>query len=178
MQTILEKACQTLAGENMANNNPGYKGVSRNHHIKDYGPNLNFLLPQDLNQLYGSDTDQQLEVLRHHQLSMERTSSSLDGFMSSAIGDSNLCLGKKRPNTDCNSKSPIIWPDDLRLDQELGNAALCLGSQYSDEYLYNDSRDSAGEQKRVLTEDAMGDKKLSLSEKLGMPLTRITALNS
>lgn len=178
MQTILEKACQTLAGENMANNNPGYKGVNRNHHIKDYGSNLNFLLPQDLNQLYGSDPDQQLEVLHHHHLSMERTDSSLDGFMSSTIGDSNLCLGKMGPNTDCGSKIPITWPDDLRLDQESGNAALCLGSQYSNEYLYNDARDSAGEQKRVLSEDAMGDNKINLSAKLGMSLTRIPALNS
>ncbi|KAL8147104.1 hypothetical protein AgCh_004719 [Apium graveolens] len=177
MQTILDKACQTLAGENMANNNPGYKGVNRNHHIKDFVPNLNFLLPQDLNHLHGCDPDQKLDVLHHHQLSMERTGTSLDGYMSSGIGDSNHCLVEKRPNTDCNSKSPIIWLDDLRLDQELGNAALCLGSQYSDEYLYNDARDSAGEQKRVLSEDAMGDKKLTLSEKLGMPLIRITALN-
>lgn len=176
MQTILEKACQTLAGENRVNTNPGNKEVNRNHQIKDYGPNLNFLLPQDLNQLYGSD--QQLEVLHHHQLSMERTDSSLGGFMSSTIGDSNLCLGKKRPNTDCGSKSPIIWPDDLRLDQELGNAAVCLGSQYSDEYFYNGARDSAEEQKRMLSEDAMGDKKPNISSKFGMSLTRLTALNS
>lgn len=178
MQTILEKACQTLAGENMANNNRGYKRVNHNHHMKDYGPNLNFSLPQDLNQLYRSDPHQQLELLHHHQLSMEKTDSSLDGFMSSTIGDGNLCLGKKRSNIDCSSKSPIIWPDDLRLDQELGNPALCLGSQYSDEYLYSSARDSAGEQKRVLSEDAMGDKKLNLSAKLGMSLTRIPALNS
>ncbi|WOG99920.1 hypothetical protein DCAR_0519276 [Daucus carota subsp. sativus] len=166
MQTILEKACQTLAGENMPNNRQGRKGDGPTHHMRDYGPNLNFLVPQDLNQLYGSDP-QPLEVFHHQQLSMERTDSSLDRFMSGSIDDSNLCLGKKRPKTDCSSKSLIIWPDDLRLDQEFGNAALCLGSQYNDEYLYCGARSSEGEQKRVLSEDDMDDKKLN-SAQLGM----------
>ncbi|XP_044504988.1 myb family transcription factor IPN2-like isoform X2 [Mangifera indica] len=120
MQSILEKACQTLAGENM-NGAGGYKGM-QNQGVPDVGtmkefcPSLNFPPFQDLN-IYGGE---QLD-LQHN---MDRP--SLDGFMPN---NDNLCLGKKRPSPYCgSSKSPLIWSDDLRL-QDLGTTPTCLGPQ-------------------------------------------------
>lgn len=86
MQSILEKACQTLAGENMAAAGGGYnnKGMGNHqgvpdHHMgsamKDFG-SLNFPQFQDLN-IYGG-TDQ--IDLQH-------------GFMPN--NNDNICLGKK-----------------------------------------------------------------------------------
>ncbi|PPD94118.1 hypothetical protein GOBAR_DD08855 [Gossypium barbadense] len=118
MQSILEKACQTLAGENMVSE--GYKGMGNQGvpdigAMKDFGP-LNFPPFQDLN-IYGGD---QLD-LPHN---MDRP--LLDGFISN---NDNTCLGKKRPSPYSGSgKSPLIWSDDLRL-QDLGTAPSCLGPQ-------------------------------------------------
>ncbi|XP_044468237.1 myb family transcription factor IPN2-like [Mangifera indica] len=120
MQSILEKACQTLAGEII--NAPGsHKGMP-NHGTPDVGTMKEFCLPvnfppfQDLN-IYGGE---QLD-LQHN---MERP--SLDGFMAN---DDGLCLGKKRPSPYCGSgKSPLIWSDDQRL-QDLGPAPTFLGPQ-------------------------------------------------
>ncbi|XP_031275167.1 myb family transcription factor APL isoform X3 [Pistacia vera] len=120
MQSILEKACQTLAGENV-NASGGFKGMP-NQGVPDVGtmkefcPPLNFPPFQDLN-IYGGE---QLD-LQHN---MDRA--SLDGLLPN---NDNLCLGKKRPSPYCGSgKSPLIWPDDLRL-QDLGTAPTCLGPQ-------------------------------------------------
>ncbi|XP_047939591.1 myb family transcription factor IPN2-like [Salvia hispanica] len=85
MQTILEKACQTvLAGDNKA---------------AAAGPTLNFPTLQDLN-MYGSS-----DHLHHQGMEMES-------------------LKRSTPYT---GKSPLIWADDLRL-QELGTAS-CLDDQ-------------------------------------------------
>lgn len=132
MQSILEKACQTLAGENMGSSG-SYKAASLGDisGIKEFGPPpppLNFPSLQDLN-IYGHGGEQ-LEL----QQSIER-SSSLDGFMGS---NDTVCLGKnnKRPNpyntTSGSGKSPLIWSEDLRL-QELELGATCLGSQDQEE---------------------------------------------
>lgn len=122
MQTILEKACQTLAGENMPSAAPFHNINKGNHHstingsedIKDFGAShhLNFPSLQDLN-IYGSGGDHQ-----HHQLGlqqsidMDRSSSQqLDGGFSimpshnnnNNNNNDNLCLvgststNKKRP---------------------------------------------------------------------------------
>lgn len=90
MQSILEKACQTLASENNMGNQQG--GI-------DMGSPLNYPSLQDLH-IYGGD--------------------QLDGFFPN--NNEALSLGKKRPNpyTNSNGKSPMIWPDDLRL-QDLGS---------------------------------------------------------
>lgn len=135
MQTILEKACQTLAGENMASGsykggtvNGGYQGVAE---IKEFVTPLNFPSLQDLN-IYG--LGEQLEL----QQSMDK-SSSLDGFMPN--NNDNVCLaGKKGPTPASpyvgSGKGPAATAlmcssdHDLRL-QELGTAAAasCLASQ-------------------------------------------------
>ncbi|MBA0827360.1 hypothetical protein Goarm_012145 [Gossypium armourianum] len=127
MQSILERACQTLAGENMAAAGGaagGYKGVENHRGVlphmdgamKDnFGPTLNFPPFQDLN-IYGGD--QHLDI----QHNVERSSPSLDGhFMS------NKRHGPYGGGGGT-GKSPLIWSDELRL-QDLGMAPSCLGPQ-------------------------------------------------
>ncbi|KAM6599161.1 hypothetical protein CsatA_018770 [Cannabis sativa] len=190
MQSILEKACQTLAGENMASGS--YKGsivnqsVHPNHHhshhhhnhnhemgstMKDFTSPLGFPSFQDLN-IYGGGDHHQLD-LQHN---MER-SSSMDGFLPNNNNNTNnsspndtLCLGKKRTTTSPYSgsgKSPLIWSDDLRL-QDLGTAASCLGEDQIQMAL-NSSTERGGseidslsdiyETKPVISGDHMGPEK-------------------
>ncbi|CAN4096902.1 unnamed protein product [Withania somnifera] len=141
MQTILEKACQTLGGEeNMAVPARTFKGIGNQGGLipdisaafKEFGaPPLSFSSFQDLNICGGHD--QQVEL--HAQSSMGERSSSFNGFMHLGnTTDHNLSLGKKRPSPfsnggNGNGKSPFMWSDDFRL-QELGGAtagASCLG---------------------------------------------------
>ncbi|XP_052206579.1 myb family transcription factor IPN2 isoform X2 [Diospyros lotus] len=176
MQTILEKACQTLAGENMASGSYKASTTVPNHEIessmKDFGSALNFPSLQDLN-IYGAE--QQLE-LQHN---MERP--PLDGFMPN---NETICLGKKRPNPYSGSgKSPLLWPDDLRL-QELGTAASCLGHQDHDPFKGDqiqiappgaemESVSDIFETKPMLSGEAMGEKKFdAASGKLERPSPR------
>ncbi|XP_060208994.1 myb family transcription factor IPN2 isoform X2 [Lycium barbarum] len=152
MQTILEKACQTLGGEeNMAlpartfKANIGNQGGGLIPDIsaafKEFGaPPLSFSSFQDLNICGGHE--QQLEL--HAQSSgMGERSSSFDGFMNLGNNntDHNLSLGKKRPSPynnggNGNGKSPLMWSDDFRL-QEIGGAtggASCLGPNNEDDH--------------------------------------------
>ncbi|KAI3466295.1 hypothetical protein Pfo_022958 [Paulownia fortunei] len=172
MQTILEKACQTLAGENMAAASGNYNkpmGLELSA-MKDFGPQMNFPSLQDLN-IYGG-ADHQLEL--HHQ-TMER--SSIDAFMQS----NDNFLSNKRPNPYNNNhsgKSPLIWADDLRL-QELGTAApSCLDDHGQiqitplsiDRGSDVDSASDIYETKPMLSGDhAVGDKKFDASSKLERP---------
>lgn len=138
MQSILEKAYQTLAGENMASAAAtNLKGVvvgpQGGNHIpdnmglmKEFGsPALSFSSSfQDLD-IYGGGGDQ-IDL----QQNMDKQS-PLDGFLP-INNDNLLCLGgnnKKRPNNNNpfgnNGKSPLMWSDDLRL-QDLGTASSCL----------------------------------------------------
>ncbi|KAH1032371.1 hypothetical protein J1N35_044545 [Gossypium stocksii] len=177
MQSILEKACQTLAGENMASG--GYKGMGNQGvpdigAMKDFGP-LNFPQFQDLN-IYGGD---QLD-LPHN---MDRP--LLDGFISN---NDNTCLGKKRPSPYSGSgKSPLIWSDDLRL-QDLGTAPSCLGPQ-DDPFKTDqiqlappstelDSISEIYDAKPVLSGDGIGEKKFEASPKLERPSPRRAALQT
>ncbi|RDX97558.1 Myb family transcription factor APL [Mucuna pruriens] len=107
MQNILEKACHTLAGENMATKGIGApQGTPDMGVMKEFG-SLNFPSFQDLN-IYGNG-DQ------------------LDGFMPPS--NETLFVEKKRPCPYSGSgKSPLIWNDDLRL-QDLGTASSCLSPQ-------------------------------------------------
>lgn len=149
MQNILEKACQTLAGDtNMGgasasgykgnnncnilgnNNNPpnnnisDHLGVGHGSAIKEFGPPpppMNFPSLQDLN-IY-CPGDQPLDL--HSNLDRPHLENFLQG------GD-NVFLAKKRPNP-FNGKSPILWSDDLRL-HELGPPASCLGPHDQDPF--------------------------------------------
>ncbi|GLU05099.1 hypothetical protein SLE2022_222180 [Rubroshorea leprosula] len=182
MQTILEKACQTLTGENMASGSYkpiGNQGVPDMGVMKDFGPALSFPPFQDLN-LYGND---QIEL---HQNNMDRP--LLDSFMQN---NDSICLGKKRPNPYGGSgKSPLIWSDELRL-QDLGMAPTsCLGPQDHDPFKGDhiqiappssthelDPIPEIYEAKPVLSGDAMNDqKKFEASPKLERPSPRRTPL--
>lgn len=185
MQTILEKACQTLAGENKG---MGNHGVPEMGSMKDFGSPLNFPSLHDLN-LYGGD--HHLDHLQQH--NMER-SSSLDGsFMPNS---DNICLGKKRSSPFGGSgKSPLLWSDDLRL-QDLGTAAAsCLSSQDHDPFKGDghiqiahssiergpdiDSLGDIYETKPILSGDSMGDKNFeSTLGKLERPSPRRGPLSS
>lgn len=177
MQTILEKACQTLAGENIASGS--YKGSIGNHQgvsdmgtMKDFGSPLNFPSLHDLN-LYGG------EQLDHHlHQNMDRSSSLDHGF----LPNNDHTMGKKRPISPYSGsgKSPLIWSDDLRL-QELGSAASCLGSQ--DDQIERGTHDFDSvadiyETKPILPGDAIGDKKFEASSKLERPSPRRAPLPS
>ncbi|GER47658.1 homeodomain-like superfamily protein [Striga asiatica] len=96
MQTILEKACQTLAGEGMADFNKAH-GPDISVMNREVGPAISFPSIHDLN-TYG--------------VTMQK-SSSLDN------NSTNNFLTRKRPNPYTNTtnssitgKSPMIWADD------------------------------------------------------------------
>ncbi|KAK8545819.1 hypothetical protein V6N13_067082 [Hibiscus sabdariffa] len=177
MQSILEKACQTLAGENMAAG--GYKGMG-NHGVpdigtmKDFGP-LSFPPFQDLN-IYGSD---------HLDLQHNMDRPLLDSFISN---NDNTCLGKKRTSPYSGSgKSPLIWSDELRL-QDLGTAPSCLGPQddsFKTDQIQltppNTELDSISEiydAKPVHSSDGIGEKKFDVSPKLERPSPRRAPLQA
>lgn len=179
IQSLLEKACQTLSGENLASGS--YKGIGNQGvpdlgAMKDFSP-LNFPPFQDLN-IYGGD---QLD-LQHN---MDRP--SLEAFMPS---NDNICMGKKRPSPySGSSKSPLIWSDDPRL-QELGSATACLGPQDDpfkgdhiqiappsiDRSTDLDSISEIYETKPALQSDAMEEKKFEVSAKLERPSPRKASL--
>ena len=184
MQSILEKAYQTLAGENMASaaatnmKGIGPQGIPDMGVMKDYGSPLNFSF-QDLD-IYGGD---QIDL----QQNMDKP--TLDGFM--PINE-NLCLGKKRPNPYSGSgKSPLIWSDDLRL-QDLGTASSCLGPQDDpfkgdqiqiappsmDRGTDIDPMPEIYDTKPVLQGDTVGDKKFDPSMKLERPSPRRAPLQA
>ncbi|GAA0171076.1 DNA-binding transcription factor [Lithospermum erythrorhizon] len=141
MQTILEKACQTLAGEQNMLPSGSFNNKSMGNH-QEYGqPHITFPALQDLN-IYGGSHELEL----HHNQGMER-SSSLENFMPN--NDSGLCLGKKRPSPFTNSnsgKTPILCYDDLRL-QDLGMS----NSHQDDEIQIESGSDLLFESKTMLS---------------------------
>ncbi|OMO77889.1 hypothetical protein COLO4_24976 [Corchorus olitorius] len=190
MQSILEKACQTLAGENnmAAGGGGSYKGMGGNQGVpdmgtmKDFGP-LNFPPFQDLN-IYGGD---QLDHHLHHNMD---TRPSLEAFLPS--NNDAICLGnKKRPNPYSGSgKSPLIWSDELRL-QDLGTApSSCLDDPFKTDQQIQigppsldrttdlDSISDIYEAKPVLSGDGMSEKKFEVSSKLERPSPRRAAIQT
>ncbi|XP_011014197.1 PREDICTED: myb family transcription factor APL-like isoform X1 [Populus euphratica] len=180
IQSLLEKACQTLAGDqNLASGSykgMGNQGIPGMGAMKEFGT-LNFPAFQDLN-IYGGD---QLD-LQHN---MDRP--SLDGFMQN---NDNICLGKKRPSPyDGSGKSPLIWPDDLRL-QDLGSGPACLEPQddpFKGDHIQMappsmdrgtdlDSISDMYEIKPALQGDALDEKKFEASAKLKRPSPRRSPL--
>ncbi|KAJ6768281.1 MYB FAMILY TRANSCRIPTION FACTOR PHL11 [Salix koriyanagi] len=183
IQSLLEKACQTLAGDqNLAS--ASYKGFGNQGTpdmgaMKDFG-SLNFPPFQDLN-IYGSG---QLDLLHN----MDRP--PLDGFMSNNHDD--ICLGKRRTNHYAGSgKSPLIWSDDLRL-QDLGSGLGCLGPEdvplkgdqiqiappSMDSGTDLDSISEFYETKPVLQGDALDERKLEASSKIERPSPRRAPLST
>lgn len=187
MQSILEKACQTLAsGETVTPAN--FKGTIGNQAVpdvgtmKDFCPPLSFPPFQDLN-LYGGDQ------IDHLQQNMDRQSSLDHGFMQN---NDNICLGKKRTSPynggSGTGKSPLMWSDDLRL-QDLGTAP-CIGPQ-DDPFKGDqiqiappstdlDSISDIYETKPVLSGDAVSSEKKfeASSAKLERPSPRRTPISA
>ncbi|KAI3997031.1 hypothetical protein MKX01_021307, partial [Papaver californicum] len=155
MQTILEKACQTLSGDSSLASGSSYKsgaGVSSSNNqggiisdmggssLKDFGCsslNSNFPFLQDLN-IYGGVDHHQLDSMQQQ----NEKSSSFDAFFQSNNNNDNFLGNKKRPSTSSygsSSKNHLVWSeDDMRL-QDLGSAVGCLGSQQDhegDEYSF------------------------------------------
>lgn len=179
MQSILEKACQTLAGESMASGSYkgsiGSQGVPDVGTMKEFCPPLNFPPFQDLT-IYGGHND-------HQQLD------HIDGFMPTNNNNDSICAGKKRSSPYGGSgKSPMIWPDDLRL-HEFGTT---LGTQ-DDPFKGADptiqiapppstdldSISDIYETKPMLSGDTLGDKKFEASTgKLERPSPRRTPLSN
>lgn len=106
MRTILERACQTLANENMASAG-SYKDINSNQEsMKDMGSPMNFPSLQDLH-IFGGEAQHDIQP-------------QMDGFFST---NESLTLGKRRADSynNTNGKSPLIWAgDELRL-HELGS---------------------------------------------------------
>ncbi|KAJ1389215.1 SANT/Myb domain [Sesbania bispinosa] len=175
MQSILEKAYNTLAGENnMATAATNIKGGIGAHQgmipdMKEFGsPPLNFSSFQDLN-LYGGSSSSGDQLDLHQQ--------NMDGFMPT---NENLFVGKKRPNP-YTGKSPLIWNDDLRL-QDLGTSSSCQDVTFKGDQIQiaPPSMDRSGgdsdpmseiyDTKPVLQGDqTVGEKKFDASMKLERP---------
>lgn len=188
MQTILEKACQTLAGENMAAAASGSYNKAMGPEIsgmKDFGPTMSFPSLQDLN-IYGTTTtDHHHPQLELHHHNMER-SSSLDAFIPTT---NDNYMTKKRPNpyTNVNNsgKSPLIWADDLRL-QELGSAAalddhhqIQIGPLSLDRGSDIDSVSDIYDTKPILSGDhSIGDKKYDTKVERGSPRRTVERMNN
>ncbi|KAJ4758336.1 Myb family transcription factor-related protein [Rhynchospora pubera] len=166
MQTILEKACQTLtagdAGMAMGSYKPignqGILDIGANA-MKDMGPSLSFPSLQDLHLFGGS----QLEL--HHD-QMERP---LDAFFPSS--DSSLCaMGRKRPNPNTYSspsgKNPMMWGDEQ--DQ-----AKCDQLQITpiDGGLDLDSMADVYEPKPLLSSDSIGENKIERTSPRRSPIS-------
>lgn len=166
MQTILEKACQAVASENM-HGSQSFKGAINPGLIDHIGSSsMNFANSfQDMH-LYGGD---QLEHI--HQLQMERTS-SLEGML--PVVNDGMFLGKKRSANlyGGNGKNPLVWDEDIRM-QELGNAAAACMTSQDDPFMSGanhdlDSMGDAYESKPVLSgEGSNGEKNFEVAMKLG-----------
>ncbi|ONK65843.1 uncharacterized protein A4U43_C06F1540 [Asparagus officinalis] len=97
MQSILEKACQTLSSENIAS--IGYKCIE-NQGVVDMGVN------KDVESSMSFPLVQDLHIYSENQI---------DDFFPT---NETLCLGKKRSNPyGSNGKSPMDWADDLHIQE-------------------------------------------------------------
>ncbi|KAK4746309.1 hypothetical protein SAY87_012621 [Trapa incisa] len=141
MQSILEKACQTLAGESpmmvpsaagggtdkgMVSNQLGFAVNTTAGSVNEFGCLQSF---QDVN-MYGADQmDQQLHGMDRPLLIYHPFLSAGDNNPSSAENISG-CYGKKRPTSPNGygaaggkNTNPLMWFDDLRLQEP------CMGHQ-------------------------------------------------
>ncbi|RHN40605.1 putative transcription factor MYB-HB-like family [Medicago truncatula] len=174
MQSILEKAYNTLAGENMAAAATNFKGINGTQSIPDMkdfvSPLNNFPHFQDLN-ICGSD-DEQLDL--HHNI--ERPTLDRIIIPNNNNNNENLFVGKKRTNPfNGSGKSPIIWNDnDLRLHDLGTTSSSCI----SPEDVPNFKGDSCDESDPIVDiyDTKVSEKKFDASMKLGITLPMINAV--
>ncbi|CAH8330220.1 unnamed protein product [Eruca vesicaria subsp. sativa] len=130
MQSILERACQTLAGENMAAATAaaaaggGYKtnfgSTSLSAAVGPPPHPLTFPPFQDLN-MYGNTTDQVLEQHNFHHQNIE------NHYTTNNAADTNIYLGKKRPNPSYGNdvrKGLLMWSDHDQDHDLSGNQVI------------------------------------------------------
>lgn len=174
MQTILEKACQTLsAGDGgMTVLQGNYKPIGNQgildiggSAMKDMGPSLSFPSLQDLHLFGGAQLD-----LHHEQ--MERP---LDAFYPS--NDSSLCaIGKnKRPNPNSysspnNGKNPMIWGDEQDEDK-CDQLQIAPSGMDGSSGLDLDSMADVYEPKPMLSSDSIGENKLDRTSPRRSPIS-------
>lgn len=165
MKSILEKACQAVANENM-HGSQSFKGAINAGLIDHIGSSsMTFSNSFKDMYLYGGD---QLEHI--HQLQKEGIS-SLEGMI--PVVYDGMFLGKKRSGNSYGGygKSPLVWDEDIRM-QDLGNAAACMTSQ-DDPFMSGanhdlDSMGDAYESKPVLSgEGSTAEKNFEVAMKLG-----------
>ncbi|KAL6629094.1 hypothetical protein ACP70R_028859 [Stipagrostis hirtigluma subsp. patula] len=112
MQSILEKAYQTLASGDVAACPAAYKSLGSQAlldvcSLKDIGPSMGFPSLQDLHMYGGGHLDLQQQ--------MDRPMESFFACSDSSIGS----LGKKRPNPYIAAgKSPMLWGDDEQVKSD------------------------------------------------------------
>lgn len=157
MQNILEKAYQTLAGENLKgidiNNNP-------HHHPHHHQGNI-INIPQDFNSIPLNNNNnnnfpssfQELNIFggggsdhhHHHQLDLHNNENS---------NNNNLCLGLK-------NKRPLIWNnnEDLRLHQDLGiTVSSCIDhNDHINNPFKESSMDRSGSENNISSIDPMSE---------------------
>ncbi|CAJ2657068.1 unnamed protein product [Trifolium pratense] len=172
MQNILEKAYNTLAGENMAAAATNFKGIGTQGipNMKDFvSPLNNFPHFQDLN-ICGSDDEQ-----------LERP--TIDGFMPN-ISNENLFVEKKITNNPFNGsgKGPLIWNDnnDLRL-HDLGTTSSCISPQDVPNFKGDDDSLDRGDIEsdpivEINYDTKLSEKKFDASMKLGITTPMINAV--
>jgi hypothetical protein len=105
MQSIVEKAYQTLASGDVMSCSAGYKSLGNQAvfdvcSLKDIGPSMGFPSLQDLHMYGGCHLDLQQQ--------MDRPMENFFACSDSSIGS----LGKKRSNPYAAGKSPMMWDDD------------------------------------------------------------------
>ncbi|CAN8240413.1 unnamed protein product [Cochlearia groenlandica] len=135
MQSILERACQTLAGENMAAATAAAAGGSYKGNLGSsslsaaVGPPphpLSFPPFQDLN-IYGNTSDHH-QVLHDHHHNNNFHHQNIENHFNinnNNVADTNIYLGKKRPNNpsfgnDHVRKGLMMWSDNDQ-DQTLND---------------------------------------------------------
>nr|CAD1834526.1 unnamed protein product [Ananas comosus var. bracteatus] len=194
MQTMLEKALQTLATESTGSGDYkefGNQGVIDMSSMKEIGSNYSASFPNSLYDLHSHGANYGLDMQYHTDRPL------VDQFFSTV--DERICLGKKRPvNPHCRYRqNPMVgaWADNLGL-QELGSFAACMaGSQEEasknidnhlqvapstviDVRIGMDSTRGAYEAKPILSSDGDvgGEKKFEYPTKLERPSPRRASL--
>lgn len=194
MQTMLEKALQTLAVESTGSGDYkeiGNQGVIDMSSMKEIGSNYSASFPNSLYDLHSHGANYGLDMQYHTDRPL------VDQFFSTV--DERICLGKKRPvNPHCRYRqNPMVgaWADNLGL-QELGSFAACMaGSQEEasknidnhlqvapstviDVRIGMDSTRGAYEAKPILSSDGDvgGEKKFEYPTKLERPSPRRASL--
>jgi len=149
MQSILEKAYQTLASGDVTACPAAYKSLGNQAildvcSLKDIGPSMGFASLQDLHMYGGGHLDLQQQ--------MERPMEAF--FANCDIGS----LGKKRPNPYAAGKSPMMWGDDDEQGKGIDQLQMAPPMMDASIDVMDSIADVYGEAKPMLSGDSTGSK--------------------